>query len=131
MLVSARSNFRRMNNVSMFVFPTPEDRQKFSDAIGADSVFMKPVDKNTFVTPENLFDEYRNPISITLCHYAMRSWERSHYATWHLYGHHHGKLPPYGLSFDVGVDCWNFYPVSLDQVKEKMATLKPIVDFRT
>ena len=83
------------------------------------------------VTPENLFDEYRNPISITLCHYAMRSWERSHYATWHLYGHHHGKLPPYGLSFDVGVDCWNFYPVSLDQVKEKMATLKPIVDFRT
>jgi len=82
------------------------------------------------VTPENLFDEYRNPISITLCHYAMRSWERSHYATWHLYGHHHGKLPPYGLSFDVGVDCWNFYPVSLDQVKEKMATLKPIVDFR-
>ena len=83
------------------------------------------------VAPEKLFDEYRNPISITLCHYAMRSWERSHYATWHLYGHHHGKLPPYGLSFDVGVDCWDFYPVSLDQVKEKMATLKPIADFRT
>ncbi|HCU07264.1 MAG TPA: hypothetical protein DIC42_06810 [Holosporales bacterium] len=57
MLVSARSNFRRMNNVSMFVFPTPEDRQKFSDAIGADSVFMKPVDKNTFVTPGSAWDK--------------------------------------------------------------------------
>lgn len=67
--------------------------------------------------------------SITLCHYAMRSWDRSHYATWHLFGHHHGKLEPYGLSFDIGVDCWDFYPVSLEQVAEKMATLKPIVDY--
>lgn len=67
-------------------------------------------------------------MSITLCHYAMRSWEQSHYGTWHLFGHHHGMLPPYGLSFDVGVDCWEFFPVSLDQVKEKMATLKPIVN---
>lgn len=24
---------------------------------------------------------------ITLCHYAMRVWPRSHYNTWHLYGH--------------------------------------------
>lgn len=67
--------------------------------------------------------------SITLCHYAMRSWDRSHYATWHLFGHHHGKLLPYGLSFDIGVDCWDFYPVSLEQVAEKMTTLKPIVDY--
>jgi calcineurin-like phosphoesterase family protein len=67
---------------------------------------------------------------ITLCHYAMRSWYKSHYASWHLFGHHHGKLEPYGLSFDVGVDCWDYYPVSLDEVAEKMATLKPIVDFR-
>ena len=67
---------------------------------------------------------------ITLCHYAMRSWSRSHFASWHLFGHHHGKLEPYGLSFDIGVDAWNFYPVSLDEVAKKMATLKPIVDFR-
>jgi calcineurin-like phosphoesterase family protein len=60
----------------------------------------------------------------------MRSWPNSHYASWHLYGHHHGKLPPYGLSFDVGVDCWDFAPVSLGQVEEKMKTLKPIVDYR-
>lgn len=65
-------------------------------------------------------------MSITLCHYAMRSWEQSHYGTWHLFGHHHGMLPPYGLSFDVGVDCWNFYPVSLEDVMVKMSTLKPI-----
>jgi calcineurin-like phosphoesterase family protein len=82
------------------------------------------------IKPAGLLDEYGEQISITLCHYAMRSWEKSHYANWHLYGHHHGLLPPYGLSFDVGVDCWNYYPVSLEEVKQKMATLKPILDFR-
>ena len=60
---------------------------------------------------------------IVLCHYSMRSWNKSHYGTWHLYGHHHGKLPPHGLSFDVGVDTNNFYPYSLDDVAKKMATL--------
>jgi len=66
---------------------------------------------------------------IVLCHYAMRSWEKSHYGSWHLFGHHHGNLPPYGLSFDVGVDCWDYYPISLDEVADKMKTLKPIIDF--
>jgi calcineurin-like phosphoesterase family protein len=78
------------------------------------------------IKPNELLDEYGNQISITLCHYAMRSWEKSHYGSWH----HHGNLPPYGLSFDVGADCWNFYPISLEQVKQKMSTLKPIVDYR-
>jgi len=68
-------------------------------------------------------------VPIVLCHYAMRSWSRSHYASWHLFGHHHGRLPPFGLSFDVGVDTHHFYPWSLDEVAEKMKTLMPIVDY--
>jgi len=75
-------------------------------------------------------DEYGNNRIIVLCHYSMRSWEKSHYASYHLFGHHHGVLEPYGLSFDVGVDCWNYCPVSFDEVCKKMSTLKPIVDFR-
>lgn len=76
----------------------------------------------------DMVDREASPLLITLCHYAMRSWELSHYGSWHLFGHHHGMLPPYGLSFDVGVDCWNFFPVSLEEVVEKMVTLKPIVN---
>lgn len=59
---------------------------------------------------------------IVLCHYAMRTWSASHKGSWQLYGHSHGKLPedPRLLSFDVGVDVWNFTPVSLGQVVEKM-----------
>jgi len=60
---------------------------------------------------------------IVLCHYSMRSWNKSHYGSWHLYGHHHGGLAPHGLSFDVGVDTNDFYPYSLDEVARKISTL--------
>jgi calcineurin-like phosphoesterase family protein len=82
------------------------------------------------IKPDELIDEYGNQRSITLCHYSLRSWPLSHYASWHLFAHHHGKLEPYGLSFDCGMDTNNFYPYSLDDVCKKMSTLKPIVDFR-
>lgn len=62
---------------------------------------------------------------ITLCHYAMRTWASSHHGTWQLYGHSHGSLPddPHSLSVDVGVDCWDYTPISFEQLKERM-TLK-------
>jgi len=57
---------------------------------------------------------------IVVCHYAMRSWARSHYNSWQLHGHHHGHLGPIGKQWDVGVDNNNYYPVSLDQIIEIM-----------
>lgn len=60
---------------------------------------------------------------IVLCHYGMRVWKNSHHGVWHLYGHSHGNLPGLGKSFDIGVDCWNFRPLSFDEIKEKMDKL--------
>jgi hypothetical protein len=40
-----------------------------------------------------------------------------------LFGHRCGSLPPYGKSFDVGVDTHDFYHYSRDEVAEKMKTL--------
>ena len=56
---------------------------------------------------------------LILFHYAQRVWNAGHYGTYHLYGHSHGNLPddPKSLSFDVGVDCHNFYPLSYEEVK--------------
>lgn len=66
------------------------------------------------------FLEYQKQ-KIMLCHYAMRTWRNSHRGSWQLYGHTHGGLPEdKSLSFDVGVDAWNFMPVSFEQIKEKM-----------
>lgn len=88
-------------------------------------------DKKCGVDMYRLFVDINHYLQlIILCHYPMRSWEKSHYGSWMLYGHHHGKLQPYGLSFDVGVDTNNFYPYSLHQVTEIMSSLKPIVDYR-
>jgi calcineurin-like phosphoesterase family protein len=64
-----------------------------------------------------------NKQKIVLCHYAMRVWDCSHYNSWMLYAHSHGKLKGQGKSFDVGVDCHGYKPISYDQVVEIMKTL--------
>jgi calcineurin-like phosphoesterase family protein len=63
---------------------------------------------------------------LTLCHYAMRSWRKSHYGAYQLFGHHHGRLPsdPKLQQVDVGVDCWNFKPITLKEIREYMAANK-------
>lgn len=58
---------------------------------------------------------------IILFHYGLRTWHHDLRGSWHLYGHSHGKLPSYGKSFDIGVDSWNFKPLSLEEVTEEMA----------
>lgn len=64
-----------------------------------------------------------------LLHYAMRVWRSSFRGTWHLYVHSHGSLTddPTMNSFDVGVDCHDFYPLSYEEVKHIMSlkTWKP------
>lgn len=59
---------------------------------------------------------------IALFHYAMRVWHGNQRGSWHLYGHSHGSLPEdhNAKSLDVGVDVWDFRPVSFDQVAERM-----------
>lgn len=56
-----------------------------------------------------------NKQTIVLCHYAMRVWNKSHYGSLHLYGHSHGKIAPTAYSCDVGVDCWNYQPITLNE----------------
>ena len=57
---------------------------------------------------------------LVVCHYAMRTWARSHYKSWMLYGHSHGTLDPIGKQHDVGVDNNGFYPVSFEEIKAVM-----------
>jgi len=56
-------------------------------------------------------------------HYAMRIWDHPHHGAWGVFGHSHGGLPddPNLLSCDVGVDAWNGYPVSFEELKAVMA----------
>lgn len=68
-------------------------------------------------------DAVRGVRHIVLCHYKMATWNKKHCGSWHLFGHSHGKIPddPREFSLDVGVDCWDFTPVSYGRIVERMA----------
>jgi calcineurin-like phosphoesterase family protein len=67
---------------------------------------------------------YFNKHRLTICHYAMRVWPKSHQGHWHVYGHSHQELPPQGLSFDIGVEGHNYEPWSLEEIESKMSKLE-------
>lgn len=81
--------------------------------------WIRPYHELTVADP----DAHKGERFIVLFHYAMKVWNASHYGTWHLYGHSHGDLPDdiTSLSFDIGVDNHNFYPLSYDDVKAIMS----------
>lgn len=71
---------------------------------------------------------------MTLCHYPMITWNRSHFGAWQLYGHHHTDYSGefkylrenakcMGKQVNVSCDLWNYYPVSIDQVIDSMENL--------
>ncbi|CAN7262920.1 metallophosphoesterase family protein [Rhizobium sp. LjRoot98] len=55
--------------------------------------------------PTHYAETKQNGERVILHHYAMRTWSASCHGSWHFYGHSHGRLPAYGRSRDVGVDC--------------------------
>lgn len=62
------------------------------------------------------------PYNPTLCHYPMLSWNASFHGTFQLHGHSHGGIPfdPTVRRLDVGVDCFNYAPISWDEIVEKL-----------
>jgi calcineurin-like phosphoesterase family protein len=59
---------------------------------------------------------------ITLCHYPMISWNKSHYGAWQLYGHHHGSKNGFEnkltyAQLDVSVEAHDYTPISYEEVK--------------
>lgn len=67
-----------------------------------------------------------NGQEIYLSHYCHKTWRKSHFGSWHLFGHSHGGLDEYaageGKLLDVGVDSHDFRPWSFEEIREIMAT---------
>lgn len=83
--------------------------------------------RHSFAASYDSYKEIRvDGQKVTLCHYSMLVWNCSHHGAFHLYGHSHGSLPdnPNSLSFDCGVDCHDYRPISWERVKEIMAAKK-------
>lgn len=60
------------------------------------------------------------PLAITLCHYPLSVWDRKHYGAWHLHGHTHKQNNSEEFILNIGVDCMNYYPISLGGVLQYM-----------
>jgi len=86
-------------------------------------------DYKLFESVNELFVLRYKDLDITLCHYSMRVWHKSHYNQPMLFGHSHGTLEPYGKSFDVGVDNNNYTPINIDEVIYKLSTLEDNIGY--
>jgi calcineurin-like phosphoesterase family protein len=55
-------------------------------------------------------------VELVLCHYAFRTWRNMGRGSMNLHGHSHGRLRPLPRQVDVGVDVWDFRPVTLGEI---------------
>lgn len=87
---------------------------------------MSQLSYNQFSEIHKILERKIGGHDIVLCHYALKTWHGSIYGAWHLYGHSHGTAlePPHSLSFDVGVDVWDFYPVPMETIERKMKDIE-------
>ena len=89
----------------------------------------KKYDESLFVEIRDFMTISANGHHISLMHYPMLSWPRSHYGSIMLHGHIHAD-ESYNLTnrtdgirrYDVGVEANNYMPVSIRQIEEFFAT---------
>ncbi len=67
---------------------------------------------------------------VVLCHYPMTTWHEARHGAVHLFGHMHGKLPGTSSRIDVGVDAWDYAPVTLAEALGRMRHLRPDPAFK-
>lgn len=53
---------------------------------------------------------------VILFHYALRDWRRSRNGAWNLHANGHGQIASVDFSCDVGVDVWEYRPISFEEI---------------
>jgi len=114
-----------------FAWVKTRDRAKyFRDAINCRNVILiwgnhdnRQLLKGLFQGYYDILDTKIDTQHIVMCHYALQVWNRSHYGSYHIFGHTHDKLKSKlgTLSVDIGVDGWNFTPVAFEQIVDVMS----------
>lgn len=67
---------------------------------------------------------------IVMFHFPIESWNKRHRSAIHVHGHTHATYDERNKNvpnrFDVGVDSWNYFPVSISQIlKLKVTGVQP------
>jgi calcineurin-like phosphoesterase family protein len=58
-------------------------------------------------------------VLLVLCHYPFRTWRDMTKGALNLHGHSHGRLKPLARQIDVGVDVYEFRPVTLQTLLDR------------
>jgi calcineurin-like phosphoesterase family protein len=67
---------------------------------------------------------HQQGMHLILCHYAFRTWNKMGNKSVNLHGHSHGKLSHQTRQYDVGVDAWDYHPISLERLLAPRAKAK-------
>lgn len=85
-----------------------------------------------YIKPKDILNKKINGQHITMCHFPMLSWEKSHYGAWMLHGHIHNKTLPKcydAKRYNICVDQNYYKPVNFDQIKKIMSKLPNAWDY--
>jgi calcineurin-like phosphoesterase family protein len=119
-------------NGTIFFVPGGHDQRWLSS-------YKKNGSDSKFTVLESLIVINVRNVDLVLCHYPLLTWERGHYGVIHLHGHSHGNVGCIGRSnegsagvipgyrVDVGVDCNNFYPVSITDILNRIDAYEGVV----
>jgi calcineurin-like phosphoesterase family protein len=58
-------------------------------------------------------------VRLVLCHYPFRTWNGMYKGAYNLHGHSHGQLAGLTRQIDVGVDVWDYRPITLDAIRTR------------
>lgn len=113
--------------------PADELRKLFASLPGNKHIILGNHDDETtrslpWVSQRDLAFASIDSQRVVLCHYALRTWPGIRKGALMLYGHSHGRLPGNQQSMDIGVDVMGWSPVRLNQIKQRLAQLPPLVD---
>jgi calcineurin-like phosphoesterase family protein len=111
----------RLNGKHAFIFGNHDEVIERSKWLKDQFVWVSGKNKSSGIEIVNY-----NEMEITLCHYAMRVWERSHKGSGMLFGHSHDELPVVGRSFDIGVDGHDYFPWSAAEAHKKLLSLPSV-----
>lgn len=82
--------------------------------------FLQMVEEGIIESHQDVLGISINGTYIWLSHYPHLAWNRSNSGSWNIHGHTHSSKTNSGVPFrvDVGVDNFNYAPVSFDELME-------------
>lgn len=116
-----------------FSFGNAEETKNILRQLNGHKHFVKGNHDQVFEKNKNLYGYFESVQDykelkwdnqkLVMCHFPILSWAGAHRGSWMVAGHTHGSIEYLNKNttrVDVGVDVWNYSPVSFEELKEHM-----------